>query len=40
MEEKAVPLPAAIVYHPTVIAVSDFLVENDVNNIKNNLGED
>jgi hypothetical protein len=27
------------VYHPTVIAVQDFVVENDVNAIKNNLGK-
>ena len=39
-ENKTVPLPAAVVYHPTVIAVQDFVVENDVNTIKNNLGMD
>ena len=39
-EEKTIPLPAPIVYHPTVVAVEDFAAEHDVNAIKNNLGTD
>ncbi|XP_028396288.1 uncharacterized protein LOC114520254 isoform X2 [Dendronephthya gigantea] len=39
-EEKTIPLPPAVVYHPTVVAVQEFVVENDVNVVKSHFGTD